>query len=84
MSSTDRSGGPDQAGGEPDPAAAGSRARLAGLGWWPWAAGAALAGSQVLVLVAAPRHWRVVGAGLVVLVTLVAVGYAVFGGEQKR
>ncbi|MBS2539831.1 hypothetical protein KGQ20_44530, partial [Catenulispora sp. NF23] len=63
MSSTDRSGGPDEAGGEPDPAAAGSRARVAGLGRWPWVAGAVLAGSQVLVVVVVGRQWRVVGVG---------------------
>ena len=82
MSSTDHPvPGPDEAGGEPDPAGVGSRARVARLGWVLWAVGAALAVTQVVVMVVAPRDWRGVGAAMVVLVTLAGVGFAVFGGD---
>jgi hypothetical protein len=83
VSSTDPVPGPDEAGGEADPAASGSRARVAGLGWLPWAAGVALAAAQLLVLVIAPGDWRAAGAVVLVVVTLAAVGYAVFGGDRS-
>jgi hypothetical protein len=80
VSSTDRSvPEPDEPGGAPDQDAPGSRARVAGHGWLPWAAGAGLVLAQVLVAVilVAPGHWRTAGALLLVAVTLVGVGVAV-------
>ena len=85
MSSTDRPvPGPDEAGGEPDPAASPSRARVAAHGWLPWAAGVVLAGSQLLVLLLAPGQWRTLGAVGLAVVTLAGVGGAVFGSEGER
>ena len=83
MSSTDHPvPGPDEAGGEADPAASPSRARVAGYGWLPWAAGAAVAAAQVLLVVLAAGRWRTAGVAGLVLVTLAAIGFAAFGKEE--
>ncbi|MEY9931089.1 hypothetical protein ABH926_005736 [Catenulispora sp. GP43] len=85
MSSTDHPvPGPDEAGGGPDPAAAPSRARLAGYGWLPWAAGAMVAATQVLMVVLGSGPWRTVGVAGLIFVTLAAIGFAMFGEEGKR
>lgn len=76
--------GPDEAGGEPDPAAAPSRARLAGYGWLPWAGGAAVAAAQVLMVVLGSGSWRAVGMAGLVFVTLVGIGFALFGSEGEE
>jgi hypothetical protein len=76
--------GPDEADGEEDPAAAPSRARVAGYGWMPWAAGAGLAVTQLAVVVFAPGDWRAVGGALLAVVTLAGLGFAVFGGGGSR
>jgi hypothetical protein len=84
VSSTDHPvPGPEESGGEPDPAAPPSRARVAEHGWLPWAAGAALVVTQLVVLVYAPGRWRAVGAVVVVAATLAVVGFAVFGGDEQ-
>jgi hypothetical protein len=54
---------------------------VAAHGWLPWAAGAVLAASQLLVLLLAPGPWRTLGATGLVVVTLAGVGGAVFGSE---
>lgn len=87
MSSTDHPvPGPDeaepQADGEADPAAAPSRARMAGYGWLPWAAGAAVAATQVLLAVLAAGRWRTAGVAGLVFVTLAVIGLAAFGKEE--
>jgi hypothetical protein len=84
VSSTDRPvPGPDhdEAGGEPEPAAAPSRARLTGHGRLPWAAGAALAGAQVALVVLARGTWHAAGVAGLIVVTLAAVAFAAFGGD---
>jgi hypothetical protein len=53
---------------------------VAAHGWLPWAAGAALVLTQLLVFVVAPGHWRAAGAMVAIAATLVGVGVAVFGG----
>jgi hypothetical protein len=83
VSSTDHPvPGRDEAGGEPGPAAASSRARQARYGCWPWAGGVVLAGSQVVVVVLATGAWRTVGAVVLAAVTVVGIAFAAFGGEE--
>lgn len=79
MNETDRSapGGDDQD-GDADPA---SRPRPPAL---LWAAGGALAFTQVLIVVLAPGHWRTAGAVLLAAVTLGVVGWAVFGDRGSQ
>jgi hypothetical protein len=85
VSSTDRPvPGPDEAGGEPDPAAAPSRARLAADGWLPGAAGAALAVAQVLMVLLGTGPWRTAGVAGLVFVTLAGIGFAAFGKEDEE
>jgi hypothetical protein len=73
----------DEAGGEADPAASPSRARVVRHGWVPWAAGVIVAVAQLLVLVLARGQWRTEGAVGLVVVTLGGVGFAVFGGDDR-
>ncbi|MEY9860186.1 hypothetical protein ABH935_005822 [Catenulispora sp. GAS73] len=83
MSSTDHPvPGPDESGGEPDPAAPPSRARAAELGWLPWAVGAVLVATQLVVLVYAPGRWRSASAVVVAVATLAVIGIVVFGGDE--
>ncbi|WP_194917712.1 hypothetical protein [Catenulispora rubra] len=83
MSSTDHPvPGPDESGGEPDPAAPPSRARAAEHGWLPWAVGAVLVATQLVVLVYASGRWRSAGAAVVAVATLAVIGVAVFGGDE--
>lgn len=71
----------DEGGGEAEPAAPPSRARVAGYGWVPWAAGAAVAVAQVAMVVLARGDWRAAGVAGLVVVTLAGVAFAVFGGD---
>ncbi|MEZ0113551.1 hypothetical protein ABH920_007584 [Catenulispora sp. EB89] len=85
MSSTDHPvPGPDESGGEPDPAAPPSRARAAEHGWLPWAAGSVMVAAELLVLACAPGRWRAAGAVVVAVATLAVIGIAVFGGDEPR
>lgn len=72
----------DEAGGEADPAAPPSRARIARYGWVAWAAGVAVAITQVLLAVLATGGWRTVGVAGLVFVTLAAIGLAAFGRQE--
>lgn len=75
----------DEGGDEAEAAAPPSRARVAGHGWRPWAAGAAVAATQVAMVVLAGGNWRASGVAGLIVVTLAAVAFAVFGdGDRDR